>query len=44
MATGSQKPCWSRQADEALSSTHVVYDKSRTYSWKTVKEVKAELV
>ena len=41
---GSQEPCSSRQADEALSSVPVLYDKSGTDSLKTVKEIKAELV
>ena len=41
---GSQEPCSSRQADEALSSVPVVYDKSWTDSLKTLKEMKAELV
>ena len=44
VAMGPQEPCSSRQADEALSSVPVVYDKSGTASLKTPKEVKAELV
>ena len=44
VAMGSQEPCSSRQADEALSSVPVVHDKSGTDSLKTLKEIKTELV
>ena len=40
----SQEPCSSRQADKALSSVPVGYDKSGTDSLKTLKEIKTELV
>ena len=40
VALSSQEPCSSRQADEALSSVPVVYDKSGTDSLKTLKEIK----
>ena len=39
-----QEQCSSRQADEALSSVPVGYDKSGTDSLKTLKEIKTELV
>ena len=41
---GSQEPCSSRQADEALCSMPVVHDKSGTDSLRTLKEMKTELV
>ena len=41
---GSQEPCSSRQADEALSSGPVVHDEGGTDSLKTLKEIKTELV
>ena len=44
VAMSSQEPCSSRQADEALSSVPVGYDKSGTESLKTLKEIKTELV
>ena len=44
VAMGSQEPCSSRQADEALSSVPVVHDKSGTDSLKTLEEIKTELV
>ena len=37
---GSQEPCSSRQADEALSSVPVLHDKSGTNSFKTLKKNK----
>ena len=40
---GSQEPCSSRQADEALPSVPIVHDKSGTDSLKTLKEIKTEL-
>ena len=43
VAMGSQEPCSSRQADEALSSVPIVCDKSGTDSLETLKE-KTELV
>ena len=44
VAMGSQEPCSSRQADEALSSVPIVHDKSGTDSLKTLKGIKTELV
>ena len=44
VAMGSQEPCSSRQADEALFSVPIVCDKSGTDSLKTLKEIKTELV
>ena len=44
VAMGSQEPCSSRQADEALSSVPIVCDKSGTDSLKTLEEKKTELV
>ena len=44
VAMGSQEPCSSRQADEALPGVLVVFDKSGTDSLKTLKEIKAEIV
>ena len=44
VAIGSQEPCSSRQADEALSSVPLMYDKIGTDSLKTLKEKKVELV
>ena len=41
---GSQEPCSSRQAGEALSSVPVVHDKSGTDGLKTLKEIRTELV
>ena len=43
-AMGSQEPCSSRQADEALSSVPIVCVKIGTDSLKTLKEIKTELV
>ena len=44
VAMGSQEPCSSPQADEALSSVPIVHDKSGTDSLKTLKQRKTELV
>ena len=44
VAMGSQEPCSSLQADEALSSLPIVHDKSVTDCLKTLKERKTELV
>ena len=44
VAVGSQEPCSSHQADEALSNVPVVHDKSETDSLKSLKEIKSELV
>ena len=44
VAMGSQESCSSRQADEALSSVPVVYDKIGTDSLKTLNEIKIELI
>ena len=44
VAMASQEPFSSRQADEALSITPVLYDKSGTDSLKTLKEIKTELI
>ena len=44
VAMGSQEPCSSHQADEALSSVPVVLDKSGTDSLKTLKEMKTKLM
>ena len=44
VAMGSQEPCSSRQADEALANVPVVHDKSGTDSLMTLKEIKTELV
>ena len=44
VAMGSQEPCSSRQADEALSSVPIVCDKSGTDSLQTLKGIKIELV
>ena len=41
---GSQEPCSSCQADEALSSVPIAHDKSGTDSLKTLKEIKTELL
>ena len=41
---GSQEPCSSRPADEALSSVPILHDKNGTDSLKTLKEIKTELV
>ena len=43
MAIGSQEPCSSRQADEALSGVPIVHDKIGTDSSKTLKGIKTEL-
>ena len=40
VAVGSREPCSSRQANEALCSVPVVYDKSGTDSLTTLKEIK----
>ena len=40
---GSQEPCSSRQADDALSGVPIVDDKRGTDSLKTLKEIKTEL-
>ena len=44
VAMGSEEPCSSRQADEALSSVPVVYDNSGSDSLKTLKEIRTKLV
>ena len=44
VAMGFQKPCSSRQMDEALSSVPVVCDKSGTDSLNTLKKIKTEVV
>ena len=44
VAMGSQEPCSSRQADEALSSVPIVCKKSGTDSLKSLKEIKTKLV
>ena len=44
VAMGSEEPCSSRQADEALSSVPIVYNKSGSDSLKTLKEIRTELV
>ena len=41
---GSQEPCSSRQADEALSSVPIAHEKSGSDSLKTLKEIKTELM
>ena len=44
VAMGFQKPCTSRQMDEALSSVPVVCDKTGTDSLNTLKKIKTEVV